>query len=439
MINNINEIKCPECGKVFKVDESDYNAIVSQIKDKAFEKEIERIEKSYDNNLKFALAESSHQNEMVVKDLKSQLETLKATKNSDKELAVQKAISDKEKIIVELKNQLEIANIALEKEKNGSAKDKELELEKLRGEYEKRITDQNHHANELQNKLNEATNAKLLEIRELEKAHGEELKRKDEMIEYYKDFKLRQSTKMLGETLEQHCEIAFNSIRATAFPTAYFEKDNDARTGSKGDYIFRDFEDGQEYVSIMFEMKNEADATATKKKNEDFFKELDKDRTEKKCEYAVLVSTLEADSELYTGITDVSFRYEKMYVIRPQFFIPLISILRAAAKNSVSYKKQLAEVRAQNIDVTNFENDLLDFKKRFGDNYRSAKNKFKTAIDEIDKTIDHLQKIKENLIGSERQLRLANDKADALSVKKLTKGNPTMQAKFAALHASEEE
>ena len=432
MNNIINEIKCPECGKVFKVDESDYNEIVRQVRDASFEKEVKRLEQSYGREQLLAVEKAKKEANEKITALEAQIQTLTATSKTSTELAVQTAISEKEKEIAELKTKLE-------NERTTAETNNKLMAATLKNDYDKQLAAQLHRAEELQNKLNEVNNANIIELGRLEKAHGEELKRKDEMIEYYKDFKLRQSTKMLGETLEQHCEIAFNSIRATAFPTAYFEKDNDARTGSKGDYIFRDFEDGQEYVSIMFEMKNEADATATKKKNEDFFKELDKDRTEKKCEYAVLVSTLEADSELYTGITDVSFRYEKMYVIRPQFFIPLISILRAAAKNSVSYKKQLAEVRAQNIDVTNFENDLLDFKKRFGDNYRIAKDKFKTAIDEIDKTIEHLQKIRDNLLGSERQLRLANEKADALSVKRLTKNNPTMQAKFAALHASEEE
>ena len=432
MTNIINEIKCPECGKVFKVDESDYNEIVRQVRDASFEKEVKRLEQSYGREQLLAVEKAKNEANEKITALEAQIQTLTATSKTSTELAVQTAISEKDKEIAELK-------MKLESERTTAETNNKLMAATLKNDYDTQLAAQLHRAEELQNKLNETQNANIIELSRLEKAHGEELKRKDEMIEYYKDFKLRQSTKMLGETLEQHCEIAFNSIRATAFPTAYFEKDNDARTGSKGDYIFRDFEDGQEYVSIMFEMKNEADATATKKKNEDFFKELDKDRTEKKCEYAVLVSTLEADSELYTGITDVSFRYEKMYVIRPQFFIPLISILRAAAKNSVSYKKQLAEVRAQNIDVTNFENDLLDFKKRFGDNYRIAKDKFKTAIDEIDKTIEHLQKIRDNLLGSERQLRLANEKADALSVKRLTKNNPTMQAKFAALHASEEE
>ena len=261
------------------------------------------------------------------------------------------------------------------------------------------------------------------------------LKEKDAEIDYYKDFKARQSTKMIGESLEQHCEIEFNKLRPTAFRNAYFEKDNDARFGSKGDYIYRESsEDGVEFISIMFEMKNEMDTTATKHKNEDFFKELDKDRKEKKCEYAVLVSLLEADNELYNGgIVDVSYRYPKMYVIRPQFFIPLISILRNAALSAVEYRNQLAIIQNQNIDITNFENEMNDFKEKFGRNYRIASEKFRKAIDEIDLTIKHLEKTKEALLSSENNLRLANNKAEDLSIKRLTKGNPTMQAKFAEL------
>lgn len=261
------------------------------------------------------------------------------------------------------------------------------------------------------------------------------------MIEYYKDFKLKSSTKMLGETLEQHCQIEFNRLRATGFQTAYFEKDNDARTGSKGDFIFRDYDqDGTEFISIMFEMKNEADTTATKKRNEDFFKELDKDRNEKKCEYAVLVSLLEADSDLYNeGIVDVSYKYPKMYVIRPQFFIPIITLLRNASLNSLQYKRELMIVKNQNIDITNFESSLLEFKDKFSRNYRLASEKFQTAIEEIDKTISHLEKTKAALLSSDRNLRLANEKAEDLTIKQLTKNNPTMQAKFAELESKRED
>ena len=271
--------------------------------------------------------------------------------------------------------------------------------------------------------------------------HAEELRLKEEEIAYYKDFKTRQSTKMIGESLEQHCEIEFNKLRATAFPNAYFEKDNDAKTGSKGDFIYREAsEEGTEFVSIMFEMKNEMDTTATKHKNEDFFKELDKDRREKNCEYAVLVSMLEADNEFYnTGIVDVSYKYPKMYVVRPQFFIPIITLLRNASLNSLSYKRELEVMRNQNIDITHFEEDINDFKEKFSRNFRLASEKFQKAIDEIDKTIDHLQKTKDALISSENNLRLANNKAEDLTIKRLTKGNPTMAEKFAQLDKYENE
>jgi hypothetical protein len=289
--------------------------------------------------------------------------------------------------------------------------------------------------NELKSGLNRAELEKQLAEKALKDKYETQIKDRDDAIERLRDMKARLSTKMVGETLEQHCETEFNRIRATAFPRAYFEKDNDARTGSKGDYIFRDsVEAGTEIVSIMFEMKNESDVTATKKKNEDFLKELDKDRTEKGCEYAVLVSLLEPDSELYnSGIVDVSHRYPKMYVVRPQFFIPIITLLRNAAQNSLKYKTELALVKAQNVDITNFESELDAFKTGFARNYELASRKFKTAIEEIDKTIDHLQKTKDALLGSENNLRLANNKADDLTVKKLTKGNPTMAAKFAEL------
>ena len=284
----------------------------------------------------------------------------------------------------------------------------------------------------LETKLQDVEKDKRLQEQTLKEKHAFQLKEKDDLISYYKDLKTKMSTKMIGETLEQHCEIEFNRLRATGFQNAYFEKDNDSKTGSKGDFIFRDkTEDGIEYISIMFEMKNEMDTTATKHKNEDFFKELDKDRNEKGCEYAVLVSLLEADNEFYnTGIVDVSYKYPKMYVIRPQFFIPIITLLRNAAANSIQYKRQLVEYSNQNVDVTNFENKLLDFQEKFGNNVRLAKERFDKAIDEIDKTIDHLQKTKAALLSSGDHLRLANDKAQDISIKKLTRGNPTMQQKF---------
>lgn len=291
---------------------------------------------------------------------------------------------------------------------------------------------------QLNYKLSEAAAASRVKEQELWKSYKRELDSKDEVIAYYKDLKTRLSTKMVGETLEQHCETEFNRLRAAAFPQAYFEKDNDIRTGSKGDYIYREFtSDGIEFLSIMFEMKNEMDTTATKKKNEDFFKELDKDRQEKGCEYAILVSLLEPDSELYSGITDVSYRYPKMYVVRPQFFIPIITLLRNSALHTVELRQQLAEIRNQNIDISTFEADMNDFKYRFSRNYELASRRFKTAIEEIDKTISHLQKTKEALLSSEDNLRLANNKAQELSVKRLTKNNPTMQAMFKELEATQ--
>ena len=391
----MNEIKCPKCGEVFQVDESGYAAILKQVHDSEF-----------DNELCKRLKEHDKANENAV-------ELAVAKANTEKE----KKIADLERKISELKGEIE-----LNKTKSESAVDKAVQ-------------EKNKEIMKLQNDLELEQNKWQLKEKNLIEANTAELKRKDEEIAYYKDLKARQSTKMVGETLEQHCEMQFNSIRMAAFPNAYFEKDNDARTGSKGDFIFREADpNGVEFISIMFEMKNEMDETATKHKNEDFFKELDKDRKEKGCEYAVLVSLLEKDNELYNnGIVDVSYKYDKMFVVRPQFFLPLISILRNAALNSLQYRQELALVKAQNVDVTNFEDKLLDFQDKFSKNYGLASAKFQTAIDEIDKTIDHLQKVKDNLIGSERQLRLANDKAQDLSIKKLTRGNPTMQAKFAEL------
>ena len=398
----MNEIKCPKCGEPFQIDEAGYAAILKQVHDKEFNKEIEKkvaeLERDKANAVDVALLKADSKKQQEIADLKAKLmekdqkiQTLEMKIELDKtasENAVTKAVQEKDKQILELNSKLAVAD----------------------------------------------TEHKLT-VTQLTQTHNDALKAKDEQIAYYKDLKVKASTKMLGETLEQHCEVEFNRIRATAFPNAYFEKDNDAKSGSKGDYIYRESSnDGIEFISIMFEMKNEADETATKHKNEDFFKKLDKDRNEKKCEYAVLVSMLEADNELYNGgIVDVSHKYEKMYVIRPQFFIPLISILRNSALHTLSYKQELAEVRNQNIDITNFENSLLDFQEKFSHNYELASKRFSTAIDEIDKTIDHLQKVKEALIGSERNLRLANDKAQDLSVKKLTRNNPTMKAKFAEL------
>ncbi len=387
----MQEIKCPKCGEYFTIDESGYASIVKQVRDHEFSKDLRereaQIEHSKEKDIKLALSEKDKE----ISELKSKLEVMESSRK------------------------LEISEAVLEKEREISEQKEKIAL--LNGQIEN---------NEKSAKLKEQT---------IKETYEEKLKAKDEQIAYYKDFKARQSTKMIGESLEQHCETEFNKLRATGFQNAYFEKDNDARTGSKGDFIFRETaEDGTEFISIMFEMKNEMDETATKHKNEDFLKELDKDRNEKGCEYAVLVSMLEADSEYYnTGIVDMSHRYPKMYVIRPQFFIPIITLLRNAALNSLSYQKELAVIKNQNIDISNFEAEINDFKDKFSRNFRLASEKFQKAIDEIDKTIDHLQKTKEALLSSENNLRLANNKAEDLSIKRLTKNNPTMAAKFEEL------
>lgn len=402
----MQEIKCPNCGEVFQVDESSYDSIVKQVRDKEFSKELEEREVRYANDketaVRLAVAEAVNQKEKAISESKEEILKLKSrieTLETEKKLAVTEAVTEKEREISKQKEQIALLNGQLE------------------------------------------TNEKTAQLKEqsIKENYEEKLKDKEEQIAYYKDLKAKQSTKMVGETLEQHCEVEFNKLRATGFQNAYFEKDNDARSGSKGDYIFREAaEDGTEFISIMFEMKNEMDTTATKHKNEDFFKELDKDRKEKNCEYAVLVSLLEADNELYnSGIVDVSYRYPKMYVIRPQFFIPMITLLRNAALNSLQYKQELAVIRNQNIDIANFEADMNDFKDKFSRNYRIASDKFKKAIEEIDKTIDHLQKTKEALLSSENNLRLANNKAEELSIKKLTKNNPTMAEKFEELKKGE--
>ena len=375
----MQEIKCPNCGEVFQVDETVYDKIVKQVRDREFDRELERREELL-----------ASKNELEIEKLNAKL----SAASTEKKLAVNQANSEKERELAE----------------------KDILISKLKGEIASK------------------DNENKLKTQALKEQYEEKIKLKDEQIEYYRDFKAKQSTKMVGESLEQHCDYEFNKIRASAFPNAYFEKDNDARSGSKGDFIFRDMdENGTEFISIMFEMKNETDTTSTKKKNEDFFKELDKDRREKNCEYAVLVSLLEIDNELYnTGIVDVSYKYPKMYVVRPQFFIPIITLLRNAAMNSLEYRQELETIRHQNIDISNFEEKMNLFKEGFSRNYRLASDKFQTAIDEIDKSISHLQKIKDALISSENNLRLANDKAEDLTIKKLTRGNPTMKALFDA-------
>lgn len=428
----MNEIKCPHCGEVFTINEASYADILNQVRTKEFQQEVQ--------------TQLSH----VTSQFESEKAMLKVQSEQDKT----QALFEKDRVIHEL--HAKISNFDTEKaliktETTQSMRETVAELEKkimqLTSELANQTQQKQFEISEIKAAQNEALMSlkSQLALQEKEKHIEEnamkskyelELKQRDELIAYYKDMKAKQSTKMMGESLEQHCEIAFNQIRMTAFPRAKFGKDNDASTGSKGDYIYREFDDnGIEIMSIMFEMKNEGDETANKKKNEHFLKELDKDRREKKCEYAVLVSLLEADNELYNhGIVDVSYHYDKMYVIRPQFFIPIITLLRNAALNALQYKQEAALMREQNIDITNFEKDLHTFKTAFAKNYDLASRKFKTAIDEIDKTISHLQKTKEALLSSENNLRLANNKADDLTVKKLVRKNPTMKAKFDALH-----
>ena len=425
----MQEIKCPKCGEVFQVDESGYAAIVKQIRDKEFQKEVYEREQQFKAHLQTLEKDRQLAIKNAVGEKDAEIAQLKAQLNANAQnnkLSVSEAVAVKEKVITALEARL----AAYEMEKR-------LAVSEVVFKTERQLAAKNEELIKLTNQIE--SNEKESKIREQSIKDGYEakLKIKDEQIDYYKDLKAKQSTKMIGETLEQHCAIEFNRLRATAFRNAYFEKDNDARTGSKGDFIFREFDDeGTEFISIMFEMKNEADGTATKHKNEDFLKELDKDRKEKNCEYAVLVSLLEADNELYNGgIVDMSHRYPKMYVVRPQFFIPIITLLRNAAMNSLQYKKELATIKNQNIDISHFEEDMNDFKEKFARNYRLASEKFKKAIEEIDKTIDHLQKTKEALLSSENNLRLANNKAEDLSIKRLTRNNPTMQAKFAELEA----
>ena len=478
----MNEIKCPHCGKVFQVDESGFADIVKQVRDGEFQRELAKREELMraDKEQALALAASQAQGKLqeslaakdasmqqavaqrdaAISELKAQLDALVREKELYAQNEVAKVLQEREAALTEVQRERDALKMQLANQKTTFTAEKELavtqakaEIERERDALKAQIDRERDNFNaqikqertslEAQVALKEAE--KNQRENELKAQMADKLRAKDELIAYkdqeierYRDMKARLSTKMLGETLEQHCETEFNRLRATAFQNAYFEKDNDASSGSKGDYIFRETdEEGNELVSIMFEMKNEQDDSTHRHKNEDFFKKLDADRRKKNCEYAVLVSLLEPESELYNaGIVDVSYRYEKMYVIRPQFFIPLISILRNTSQSALEYKAELALVKKQNIDITNFENEMEDFKQKFGRNYRLASEKFKKAIDEIDKTIDHLLKTKEALLGSENNLRLANDKAEALTIKKLTRNNPTMKAKFEDLHAS---
>lgn len=406
----MNELKCPHCGEVFQIDENGYNQIIKQVRDSEFQKDLKERQKELEKNT---------ENTIEIEKLKKEKEKEELLKKKETEISLKN--QEIEKLKNELKNSqtkqdLAIAQVVEKKNEEIAEKTKEI------------FTLQSS----LSNKENERKIAETELKKELMNKYENELKMKDEELERLKDFKLRQSTKMVGEDLEQFCLNEFNKIRMTAFPNAYFEKDNDIKTGSKGDFIFKEEKNGIEVISIMFEMKNEISTTTKKHKNEDFFKELDKDRCEKNCEYAVLVSMLEADNDYYnTGIVDVSYRYDKMYVVRPEFFIQIISLLRNAALNSLQYKEELAVVKNQQLDIQNFESNMLAFKDAFSRNYRIASEKFKTAIDEIDKTIEHLQKTKAALLSSENNLRLANNKAENLSIKKLTKNAESVRQMFA--------
>jgi hypothetical protein len=420
----MNEIICPHCKKAFKIDEAGYADILKQVRDHQFEEELSKRLSIADNEKEHAvqLAEANLKNLLQDELARKDRELIELKAQTANELSQQ--LSAKETVIQALQASLQQTEI----EKKLSVAESIKEIERERDRLSNELKTKEMEAQLQEKSLIENFNGQL-------KTKDDIIRLKDEEIALRKDMKLKLSTKMIGETLEQHCETEFNKLRATAFQQAYFEKDNDSKTGSKGDYIYKESDAaGNEIISIMFEMKNEGDETATKKKNEDFLKELDKDRNEKNCEYAVLVSLLEADNELYNnGIVDVSHRYPKMYVVRPQFFIPIITLLRNAAMNSLKYKAELAAVRNQNIDITHFEDKINAFKDGFARNYELASRKFHTAIEEIDKTILHLQKTKDALLSSENNLRLANNKAEDLTIKKLTHGNPTMKAKFDAL------
>ena len=457
----MKDIICPHCNKAFKVDEAGYADILKQVRNSEFEHELherlELAEKEKRNAVELAQERAANASQKAAAAKEAEIQKLKAQLDKGEEarkLAVAEALAavekERDKLVTELEKAqqatqtaAELAEMKRSKDLQESAAQKDTEIQALKAKLESTETSQKLAIKEaldsvekerdaLKNNLQHVELHKKLSEQALKEKYETQLKDRDEAIERLRDMKAKLSTKMVGETLEQHCETEFNRLRATAFTKAYFEKDNDAKSGSKGDYIFREADDQKnEIVSIMFEMKNESDTTATKKKNEDFLKELDKDRNEKGCEYAVLVSLLEPESELYnSGIVDVSHRYPKMYVIRPQFFIPMITLLRNAAMNSLEYKAELALVKSQSIDVTNFEEKLETFKSGFARNYELAGKKFQTAIDEIDKSISHLQKTKDALLGTDRNLRLANDKAQDVTIKKLTRGNPTMKAKF---------
>lgn len=464
-----NEIKCPHCGEAFTVDESGYAAILNQVRDQEFQREVDArvslAEKSREQEVALAVSKAEEALRAQIAERDGELVNLKAqlsTKESEAEAARKLAVSDavaaeterlravereRDELAQKLESERAQASMSTQiavQRAEAAAKDAQVAVERerddLRGKVERARDELEAQKTRAEAELARARAEAQAQLAEKLRAKDELIADREREIERIQDMRARLSTKMLGESLEQHCEIEFNRLRPTAFPRAYFEKDNEVVEGTKGDFVFRDFdEEGNEIVSIMFEMKNEADDSTHRKTNESHFKKLDADRRKKGCEYAVLVSLLEPDNELYAGITDVSYQYEKMYVVRPQFFIPIITLLRNAALSSLQYRKELALVRQQNIDVTNFEDQLADFKDRFGRNYRIASERFAKAIDEIDKSIDHLQKIKEHLLGSERNLRLANDKAEDLTVKKLTRKNPTMKALLDEARAAKEE
>ena len=425
----MNEISCPHCKNKFTIDQSGFAEIVKQVRDQEFDQELKIREelalKDKENAVKLAMAESNNKLQQEVSIKNQEISALKA----NNELLLTQKLAEKDQALSDMRSKVENTEIEKKLAVNEAVQKIEKERDDLLNTLKNKDLEKENSENSLKQQYSTEIQSKEAIIRF-----------KDEEITRVKDMKMRLSTKMIGESLEQHCENEFNKLRATAFQKAHFEKDNNASSGSKGDYIYRENDaSGNEIISIMFEMKNEADQTATKKKNEDFFNELDKDRLEKKCEYAVLVSLLEADSELYnSGIVDVSYKKDKMYVVRPQFFIPIITILRNAAMNALTYKAELALIKSQNVDISNFENQLDDFRSAFGKNYRLASEKFMVAIDSIDKSIAALQKTKDNLLGSQDNLRLANNKAEDLTIKKLTRGNPTIKAKFDAISSSEE-
>ena len=425
----MNEISCPHCKNKFTIDQSGFAEIVKQVRDQEFDQELKIREdlalKDKENAVKLAMAESNNKLQQEVSIKNQEISALKA----NNELLLTQKLAEKDQALSDLRSKVENTEIEKKLAVNEAVQKIEKERDDLLNTLKNKDLEKENSENSLKQQYSTEIQSKEAIIRF-----------KDEEITRVRDMKMRLSTKMIGESLEQHCENEFNKLRATAFQKAHFEKDNNASSGSKGDYIYRENDaSGNEIISIMFEMKNEADQTATKKKNEDFFNELDKDRLEKKCEYAVLVSLLEADSELYnSGIVDVSYKKDKMYVVRPQFFIPIITILRNAAMNALTYKAELALIKSQNVDISNFENQLDDFRSAFGKNYRLASEKFMVAIESIDKSIAALQKTKDNLLGSQDNLRLANNKAEDLTIKKLTRGNPTIKAKFDAISSPDE-